>query len=151
MKTSTIVLLVVLALVSAVIGLFSWQNLATRIDLVLDLGPVGGWYLAKGFPVPYLMGVMFVSGFLIALMVFGGRSMTAGRRAKAAERQVAALEDEIRWSKKNASKAPATTASDPAKKKPVVLDRKAPKVSVAPPAKKDIPAAADPPDFDDLI
>lgn len=151
MKTSTIVLLVVLTLVATIIGLFGWQNLATRVDLVLDMGPIGGWYLAKGFPVPYLMGIMFASGFLIAFVGFGGRSMAAGRRAKAAERQVAALQDELQWSKKNASKASATTASAPAKKKPVVLERKAPKVPVAPPAKKDAPAAADPPDFDDLI
>ena len=55
MKTSTIVLLVVLALVATIISLFGWQNLATRVDLVLDLGPIGGWYLAKGFPVPVVL------------------------------------------------------------------------------------------------
>ncbi|MCO4772624.1 MAG: LapA family protein [Deltaproteobacteria bacterium] len=147
MKTSTIVLLVVLALVAAFIGLFGWQNLATRIDLILDLGPIGGWYIARGFPVPYLMGIMFSTGFLLAFLWFGGRSMTAGRRAKAAERQVAALQDELSWSKKSGG----SKSAGPSVRKPVVLEKKAPRVPSAPPVKKDVPAAADPPDFDDLI
>ena len=146
MKTSTIVMLVLLVLVGLFLGLFGWQNLQTRVDLVLNLGPIGGWYLAKAFPVPYLMGIMFAAGFLIAFVWLGGRAMTAGRRVKAAERQVTALQDELQWSKRGAS---GSTSSKPA-------PRPAPKVPVAPAAKPAAKAAepkkpVDPPDFDDLI
>lgn len=144
MKTSTIVLLVILLLVVGFLGLFGWQNLATRVDLVLDLGPIGGWYIAKAFPVPYMLGIAFGSGFLLALMGFGGRAFSAGRRARAAEQRAAALQDELDWSKRNPS---SPVGKAPAKKpapKPVKLEKKAP---VAAP-KKD---ATDPPDFDDLI
>jgi len=143
-KTSTIVLLVILLLVAGFLGLFGWQNLATRVDLVLDLGPIGGWYIAKAFPVPYMLGIAFGSGFLVALMAFGGRAFSAGRRARSAEQRAAALQDELDWSKRNTS---STVSKTPAKKPPVKLEKKAPKVPVAAP-KKD---ATDPPDFDDLI
>jgi hypothetical protein len=149
MKPTTIALLVVLALTAAFIGLFGWQNLPTRVDLVLNLGSIGAWYVAKAFPVPYLMGIMFGSGFLISFVWLGARSMGAGRRAKAAERQVAALQDELNWSKRNGP----TTKSAPAPAKraaPGKIPVASAKSPVAVP-KSDKPAASEPPDFDDLI
>jgi|GEM_PF-1916564 len=147
MKTSTIVLLVLLTLVALVVGVFGWQNLNTRVDLVFNAGPIGAWYLAKAFPVPYLMGITFAAGFLIAFLWLGARSMSANRRAKGAERQIAALQDELQWSKRNGSK-PGT----PAVKTPPAAPKPAPaKVAVAPAGKPSKTGAADPPDFDDLI
>jgi hypothetical protein len=128
------------------LGLFGWQNLQTRVDLVLNLGPIGGWYLARAFPVPYLMGIMFGSGFLIAAAWLGGRAMTAGRRVKAAERQVAALQDEVQWGKRGGS---TSAAPKPAPRAPVAPAKVA--VPAAPSKPADKPKPSDPPDFDDLI
>lgn len=149
MKPVTIVIGLLVLLVLSVIGLFGWQNLQTQVDLVLNLGPIGGWYIAKAFPVPYLMGITFGAGLLIGFVWLGGKSMAAGRRAKALERQVTALQDEIEWSRRNAgsSKTPSPKKAA-APKAPVAPPR--PSVPVAPP-KPTPPPAADPPDFDDLI
>jgi len=149
MKPTTIALLVVLVLTTAILGLFGWQNSPTRVDLVFNLGPVGAWYVAKSFPVPYLMGIMFAAGFLLSSLWLGARSMGAGRRVKAAERQTAALQDELNWSKRNGP----TSKSAPAPAKRPATS----KISVAPPksnatsVKSTTPAVSEPPDFDDLI
>ena len=151
MKPVTIGLLVLL--VVAALGLFGWQNLPTRVDLVFNLGPVGGWYIAKAFPVPYLMGICLGTGFLGAFIWLGGKSLVAGRKAKALERQVSALQDEIEWGRRNVGSPTKSPAGAPAKK-PKLAPKAAPKPSapVAPPAQKPAPPpAADLPDFDDLI
>ncbi len=148
MKPVTIVIGLLALLVVAALGLFGWQNLQTQVDLVFNLGPVGGWYIAKGFPVPYLMGICLGTGFLVAFIWLGGKSLVAGRKAKALERQVSALQDEIEWGRRNVgspTKAPAASAKKP---KPVSK----PAAPVAAPAPKPAPpASADLPDFDDLI
>lgn len=149
MKPVTIVLGILALLVLSVIGLFGWQNLQTQVDLVLNLGPIGGWYIAKAFPVVYLMAICLGSGFAIAFLWLGGKAMAAGRRAKSFERQVAALQDEIDWARRNTkSPAPAAKKATPA---PKPLAPKRPAVPVAAPSKPTPPPAADPPDFDDLI
>ncbi len=147
MKPVTIVIGLLVLLLVAVIGLFGWQNLLTRVDLVFSLGPIGGWYIAKAFPVPYLMGICLAGGFLVASIWLGGRSLVSGRRAKALERQVAALQDEIEWGRRNVG-SPKKTAA------PAKSPAPAPRASVpvaAPAPKPTPPPEADVPDFDDLI
>ena len=151
MKPATIVIGLLALLVLSIVGLFGWQNLQTQVDLVMNLGPVGGWYIARGFPVPYLMAICLGSGFLIAFVWLGGKAMAAGRRAKGFERQVAALQDEIDWARRNTSSPSAAkkTAPAPAPKRVAPAPAR-PAVPVAAPTPTP-PAAADPPDFDDLI
>ena len=143
MKPLTVIVLILFLLVAGVVGLFGYQNLATQVDLVFALPMVGGWYLAKGFPVPYLLGIVFGAGFLLAFLWFGVRAMSAGRRAANLQKRVDALEDELQWAKRNSSKSTSARPAPKAAPKPV---------PVAPKAEpKSAPAAADPPDFDDLI
>lgn len=149
MKPVTIVIGLLVLLVVAAAGLFGWQNLQTQIDLVFNLGPVGGWYIAKAFPVPYLMAICLGTGFLAAFIWLGGKSLASGRRAKALERQVAALQDEIEWGRRNVGSPKRQAAGAPAKK-PTPTPKAAVPVAAAPP-KPTPPPAADLPDFDDLI
>jgi hypothetical protein len=153
MKPVTIVIGLFVLLVVAALGLFGWQNLQTQVDLVLNLGPIGGWYIAKAFPVPYLMGICLGAGFLGAFIWLGGKSLIASRKAKGLERQVSALKDEIEWGRRNVGSPSKSAVAAPAKKAKLAVKPAAkPAVPVAAPAPKPAPpAAAELPDFDDLI
>jgi len=93
-----------LVLVGAPSVLFWLQNAETRVDLVLRLTPSMGWYLAQNAPVPALIGVGLVAGFVLPVFFFSAMQLQKGRKIKVLKRQVTALQDELELARQAAER-----------------------------------------------
>jgi hypothetical protein len=104
-KNLGIVLVVLLALLAGGVGYLFWaQNAGTEVDLVLRLPFVGGWYLARGAPLPLLLGAAALAGFVVAGLWFTARGLVGARRLRTTQRQVKALQDELDFHKRTAGR-----------------------------------------------
>jgi len=81
-------LLLVLAVVVLVVGMFWVQNSARTTQLSLDLG-FAAWQLKQPVPVPALVAASAGVGFLLGFLPMWVRSLARGRRLRRLESQVA--------------------------------------------------------------
>jgi len=87
-----VALLLLLALVVGVVGLFYVQNSARTTQLSLDLG-FAAWRLQQPVTVPALVGGSAAVGFLLGFLPVWMQSLARGRRIKRLESQVALQQD----------------------------------------------------------
>lgn len=82
-------LVAVIALASAG-ALFAVQNAARKVQLSFELPfHLAKWQLAQPMPVLWLIGGAFVLGFVLAMVIFGVRSMRLSRRVRKLEQEIA--------------------------------------------------------------
>jgi hypothetical protein len=105
MTPKRIVLIVVVLLVVALLYLFYAQNSATHVNVIFKL-PFGlAWDLGpEGMSLPILLVITFLIGMLVSGAVLGGLVMRGNRRARGLDRQVASLQDEVEFSKRNSAR-----------------------------------------------
>jgi len=92
---------IALLVVGVPLGLFWIQNADTHVNLIFKITPELAWDLGPaGMSLPALLVLTFILGQFIAALIVGGLVFKGTRRVKTLERQVAALQDEIEFSRK---------------------------------------------------
>lgn len=158
-QIGTILLALLALLVIGAAALLWVQNAETRVDLVWNLPPVGGWYLAKAAPLPGLVLASFGIGVLLCWTWFAVAGMAAGVRNRTLQRQVGALQDELTFLKRGTARPATSSTSSPS---PPQATSAATSMAVAGPSAATPPAPApakapsppSPPgsgDFDDVV
>jgi len=137
-----ILFLLLLVLVGVPSVLFWLQNAETRVDLVLRLTPNMSWYLAQAAPVPALIGLGLLTGFVIPVLFFSVVQIQKGRQIKVLKRQVTALQDELELARQAAERRIAAAEAAASQVEPSGDGED-------PPA--DEPSPVDTGNFDDLI
>jgi uncharacterized integral membrane protein len=95
-----IVFLVLFLLVAATGGVFTWQNLPTRVNAVFKITPDLAWDLgASGQPLVVLLGIALGAGILLTFLMMFGRMSSASRDARKLRRQVESLKDELEFAR----------------------------------------------------